>query len=321
MLFSIWTYAHADTAQPILMVQQDLGGMLADAIRAGSASAAGHVTSGGSAAACATQPAGMPRLVVVAGQPRKLEVEACRQNAASDVLAVTIGYQAVALVTPANAPVFRLRSADLFRAVAQHADDERPPTVWRDLNPDLPALGIGLLAPPAGSAAARLLNTYIMEPECTQMGGARLPFERDARIDYCGALRAAPTITRRKDGMSGLAAWAAASPAGQLAVVDLEELRRLDGAAVALPLDDVMPLTANIESGLYPASEKITLLIVMPHDTLQASRDAARRNAFDLLSEASIGPDGTLAHAGLVPLPPAERVAARSSAIAFVETP
>jgi hypothetical protein len=41
--------------------------------------------------------------------------------------------------------------------------------------------------------------------------------------------------------------------------------------------------------------------------------------AFSLLAEASIGPTGSLAPAGLLPLPPPDRIAARTQAVAFLE--
>jgi hypothetical protein len=83
----------------------------------------------------------------------------------------------------------------------------------------------------------------------------------------------------------------------------------------------VLPTAANVASGAYPAAEATTLVIVVPHDTPPGRRYAARRAVFELLSERSIGPDGNLAQAGLVPLAPTERVASRLRAVAFVESP
>ena len=51
---------------------------------------------------------------------------------------MTIGYQAVALVVPADAPAFPLGVTDLFRAVAGHSDQRPFPVVWRDVDPNLP---------------------------------------------------------------------------------------------------------------------------------------------------------------------------------------
>ena len=297
----------------------------ATAAQAMNGAAPGRIVASSLDAACAEQPSTTPRLALVSGQPRDAELEACRQKAASDVFAVTIGYQAAALVTPATGAAFALQSADLFHAMAAHADARPAPTVWRDVNPTLPALKLGLLAAPVGSASNRLLNTYVMEPACSQQDGARLPFDATSRVAFCGTLRSDPAIVRRDDDPASadraMAAWAAAAPAGQIAVVTLAELRRYAGVMVPLPLDGVLPTPANVASGAYPAAEATTLLIVVPHDAPPARREAARRAVFELLSERSVGPDGSLAQAGLVPLAPTERVASRLRAVTFLEHP
>jgi hypothetical protein len=125
---------------------------------------------------------------------------------------------------------------------------------------------------------------------------------------------------QRQTNAQDLAAWAADAPAGQLAVVRVSALRRLDGLVIPLPLDGVLPTSVNIASGRYVAAERIELLIVVPKNSDRSARDAARIGALDLLGEASIGPDGNLVAVGLIPLTTAERVAARSQALALLET-
>jgi len=74
-----------------------------------------------------------------------------------------------------------------------------------------------------------------------------------------------------------------------------------------------------LESARYPAAKKIELMIVMPNGADQSKRTDARNLAFNLLAETSIGPTGSLANAGLLPLPPPERISARSQAVAFMD--
>jgi phosphate transport system substrate-binding protein len=303
-----------------LFVDRSLGDALVSALRPVGGRGDAQLA-GGNDAACAAQPAGTARLAVLARQPRPPEIETCQRQAGADVVTLTIGYQAVALVAPANAPVFPLQSSDLFRAVARNGGGSRAPAVWRDVDATLPALQVGFLAPPAGSSASRLLNSYVMEPACDQTRGGRMPFERANRAEFCSALRGDPGIKERRGGGQEVADWAASAPAGQVAVISVAELRALDQVVLPLPLDGVLPTAANVETGRYPAAEKISLLIVVPADALPARRDAARQAVFDLLAERSIGPEGSLTTAGLIPLPPAERVAARARAMAFVEHP
>jgi len=270
---------------------------------------------------CAEWRAGSPRLVIVAGQPTPMEIETCRQTAAAAVLAMTIGYQAIVFVTPASASAFAIHLPELFRALAQHAGDQPAPANWSDVDPSLPNLSVGFLAPPVGSVASRLLSTYVMEPACSQLPDASVPFERASRLEYCGAVRNGPGIVRRPDTPTSLDDWAASASGGQLAAVNLAELRHLGRSVVALPLDDVLPTEANIEAGRYQAAEPVTVLIVMPHDNRSATPEATRQAAFERLSERVIGPAGSLALGGMIPLPPEDRVAVRSRAIGFLENP
>jgi phosphate transport system substrate-binding protein len=310
---------YADTPGFVFVIQDELGTALIHAAQGDPP--VGRVIAAPSGAVCADQPADLPRLALVTGTPRPLDLDACRQKSTSDVLAITIGYQAIALVAPANARAFSLPAIALFHAVGAHADARIAPKLWRDVDPSLPALPLGLLAPADATATSRLLNTYVMEPACSADDGARVPFEATRRIAFCGTLRADPAIVQRKGDDQEITAWAASAPAGQLAVLTLAELRRFDRVVVPLPLDGVLPTAANITSGAYPAAEPTTLLIVMPHDLSPARRDATRRAVFELLSERNVGPDGNLARAGLMPLSPTERVAARLQAVAFVDHP
>ncbi len=313
--------AHAETPDFLLVVQQELDPALATAVRANGDGDKGTIRIADIDAVCAEQPADTPRFALFAGRPQQADLDACHRTAASDVLAVTIGYQAVALVTPARSAAFPLHSTDLFRAVTAHADPQRVPAVWRDVTPKLPALPIGLFAPPEGSTADRLLDTYVMDPACGEQDGTRPPNDSIVQVDFCHALRAAPVVLRRKGNDHEVADWAASAAAGQLAVVSLAELRKLDHVVMPLPLDDVMPTAANIASGHYPAAEPVTLLVVVPSNIPAERRGAARGAIFELLSERCIGPDGNLAQAGLVPLPPADRVATRMRTVAFVQHP
>lgn len=316
LLLAVPALARAGTPGIHLVIQYELGEALTTALLAFDGAAAIRP-----AAACAEQRPGMPRLAVVAGQPGRLEIAACRRTAAAEILAVTIGFQAIALVTPVSGPAFPVHSSDLFHALAEHTGRRPIPAVWRDVSPNLPDLPIGFLAPPDGSLAGRLFTTYIMEPACIETRSASMPFELTGRMEFCGTLRTAPVILRRHGGGNTIADWAASALPGQLAVTTLAELRGLGRAVAVLPLGDVLPTGDNVGAGRYPGAESVVLLIVAPHDIIQAYRDALRHAAFELLSERSIGPQGSLVLAGLMPLPPADRVALRSRAIAFVENP
>jgi phosphate transport system substrate-binding protein len=269
-------------------------------------------------AACSTDAGPAPRLAVMARALTKAQIDRCTQNANADVQSVMVGHQAVALVASSASKVWSMNAAALFRALGQNSDVPRPMN-WSDIDPHYPNLPIAVLLPAANSEEQRLFDKSVMEPGCDSTAGAHLPFDIRARTSFCAALRSDIPVTRRQGGVDAIASWAASAPPGQIAVVSVAELAQLDSRVVPLLLDGILPTGVNIDSGHYPVTEAVELLIVVPHAADPAQRNAARIMAFKLLAEASIGPTGTLAPAGLLPLPPTERVAARSQAVAMME--
>jgi len=304
----------------LLFADRDLGEALAKAVQdLGSDTWRVDVRPSVTGAACAASSGAAPRLALSAHMPSRAELEACARTASADVDAVGIGRQAVALVVPAGSPVWSVDAAALFRALGQNSGEKPHPAAWNDIDPAYPHLPIGLLVPPTGSRAQHLFDALIMEPGCDRAAGARMPFDLTSRTGFCGALRGDIPIAQRDSDVQAVTNWATAAPPGHIAIVTITELRQLGGRAVPLLLDGALPTAANLDNGRYPATEKVQLLIVVPHAADRTRRNDARALAFDLLAEASIGPAGSLTPAGLIPLAPTDRVAARSQAIAILE--
>jgi phosphate transport system substrate-binding protein len=270
-------------------------------------------------AACTATPGKTPRLALVSSHLEPGYIEACARGANARVATVALGYQAVALVTPARAPIWPIASAALSRALTDSTEDSRRPTVWSELDPTYPRLPIGVLLAPSGSTDDRLFQALILAPTCSAAAGAKLPLRPGNGSLACGALRSDLPGVRRSSGERDLAGWATSAPLGQLAVVRLAELRQLGELVVPLPLDGQLPTAARIANGSYPAATTVELLIVIPRGGDNAGRGETWKMTFDLLAETSIGPAGTLVAAGLIPLPPAQRVASRSEALKFLQ--
>jgi phosphate transport system substrate-binding protein len=312
----------ADAAQSGLPIfaDRDLGEALAQAVQGlGPDAQRVEIRPSASAAACATAPGTAPRLALLARIPTRAELDRCGQAASAEVTIVEIGRQAVAVVVPISSPVWPVNATGLFRALAQNSGDTPRAMNWNEIDPSYPKLPIGLLLPPANSRTRELFNTLIMQSGCDRMATARMPFDLKGRATYCTSPRADIQVSEREGGVQGLVGWVAAALPGQIAIVSVAELRQLDQRVVPLLLDGALPTAANIDSGRYPAAEKIELMIVMPNGANRTQRADARNVAFNLLAEASIGPSGSLAPAGLIPLPPPERIAARTQAVAFLE--
>jgi hypothetical protein len=312
--------ARAATPAIVLLADRDLDDRLSQAI-GNLASDATRIEMGSADAACGAAASAKPRLAVFTNPPSPDYLEACERSADAQVVSVALGYQAIALVGPARGPVWPLGSDALFRSLSEHREENSRPANWSDVDSAYPKLPIGLLLSPSASVAERLFDLHVMAPPCIAAAGEGLPFDAANRFRYCTAVRRDLPTVQRQSYAQDLAVWAASAPSGQIAVVRVAELRRLDGLVTPLPLDGVLPTSANIASGRYAAAETVALLLVVPKNGDESGRGEARTIAFDLLAEASIGPDGTLVSAGLVPLTATERVAARSQALTLLAHP
>jgi ABC-type phosphate transport system substrate-binding protein len=314
------TSAGAAPQGPSLFADRELGDLLIQAVQSlGPDVPRLGIQLSARAAACAETPGSAPRLALLASTPTRVQLEHCGQSASAEVSIVDMGRQAVAVVVPINSPVWSVNATGLFRALGLNSGETVQATTWNEIDPSYPTLPIGLLAPSARSRSRHLFDALIMQSGCDRAATARTPFDLKSRAAFCAALRTDIQVSQHEEGDQGLANWAAAAPPGQIAITSVDELRQLEHRMVPLLLDGALPTAANIDSGRYPAAEKIDLMIVMPLGASQTQRTEARDLAFNLLAEGTIGPMGRLAHAGLIPLPPPERIAARSQAIAFLE--
>ena len=269
-------------------------------------------------AACTTLPGNRVRFALLARNPSQAEIDVCAGGVRADVIAVPVGFQAMALATPANGVVFSVSSADLFRALRANAAGARP-TTWDQLGAGYPSAPIAVLAAPPGSITQQVFDAR-MEATCFGTApAAGMPFDRAGRLAYCGALRKDASVQPRPAGAGAVAAWAKTAGAGAVALVSVSELAALDGVVVPLLIDNVTPSAVNIAAGRYGAARPVTLMIVLPREADAARRDLARKAAFDLMAESMIGPGGALGGGGVIALQPADRLEARTKAVAFIE--
>lgn len=289
-------------AQPVTLHIDAAAAALRDGIALPAAAPAWSTAPDAIQAACATPGAAIRLILVARGVPR-LGSEACRRGGA-ELLVLTLGHQALVMVTPSGAAATSIDPAALFRAFAANAPAGTPAGA--------PA---ALLAPAAGSRDDALFSALILESGClAALPAAALPHDAAARATFCGALRNG--VPRRaaaslSEGVAQLRSWAAGAPPGAVAAIGMAEWRELAGAVLPLPVEGMLPTAANLHAGTYPAARPVQLLVVLPRAAGMRARDAALDIGFALLSEAVTGPMGSLAAQGVTAVAPAERVDAR----------
>lgn len=166
--------------------------------------------------------------------------------------------------------------------------------------------------PAQGTDGRQLFDDLVLEAGCRKVRGIRLVFEASYRRGKC--------ITLREDGavtvLPSLDVPAAvfAAPAGTIGVMPMVEVANSGGNLIALSLDGVDATASTVASLEYDQTRVVYLYAKRQHARNQSGVGVVRGIAEMLVEatrEAAIGPGGYLTSSGLVPLPPADRLAQR----------
>lgn len=247
--------------------------------------------------------------------------QSCRMNGVRDVVELKLGFGAVVLVARRGDPMPQLSSRNLQEALAA----ERPTndgvfaantyTSWSQLGRGLPPSPIRVLVPRGDSGTRQLFEDLVLESGCRDIKEMRLLFDAGFRRSKCITMRTDGRVVEVPEDQT--VAQLMTSPPGTLAVVTFDEAMRSGGNLIALPLDGVLPTIASIASMDYDPTRVVYLYAKRQHARNKQGVGVVHGIAellAEAASESATGPAGFLARAGLVSLPPAERVAQRSIA-------
>lgn len=245
----------------------------------------------------------------------------CRMNGVRDVVEIKLGFGAVVLVARRGDPMPQLSARNLQEAMAA----ERPTSdgifapntyaTWSQIGRGLPPSPIRVLVPRGDSGTRQLFEDLVLESGCRNNKEMRLLFDAGFRRRKCISLRTDGRVVEVAEEQT--VATLMSSPPGTLAVVTFDEAMRSGGNLIALTLDGVLPTIASIAAMDYDPTRIFYLYAKRQHARNKQGVGVVHGIAELLIeasSESATGPAGFLARAGLVSLPPAERIRQRSIA-------
>lgn len=260
-------------------------------------------------ALCQGQGSSTPDIAAASRAMTDAERDLCAINGAGPIIEVQIGRDGIVLAELVESPPFALTLRQLFRAVAAALPAygtwvPNPHRRWQDVDPSLPSLPIRVYGPTPGSSGTwDAFEDLVMIPGCAAL--ARQP----------GSGLASCTAPRQDGG------FIAAGEDDAMIVKVLERQPQalgLFGFSLldtnrdrlrGVPLNGVAPSFETIADGTYPLARPLRLYIKAAHlNTVAGLR--AYVEAF--LSERSVGVEGILTDAGLIPLAPDSRDAMRA---------
>ncbi|WP_075216939.1 PstS family phosphate ABC transporter substrate-binding protein [Mongoliimonas terrestris] len=240
----------------------------------------------------------------------------CRASGVIDVADLRIGTDALVPAAGAAAPRLDLSPAEWFRAIGERSlvDGQLLPNRierWSELRPDLPDVPVRVLLPAPNHGARALVDRALLLEGCKAAGLHAVYL--DAGYEPGRADRACQTL--RGDGRVGEIADDGALIAAlgrDPAAVGFVGRGHLAAAPnlKPLPLGGVPATAETIADGRWPLPVPVHLIVKKAHlGLVPGLRDFVALFAADAVA----GDGAPLARAGLVPVPPAERAAARAA--------
>lgn len=255
----------------------------------------------------------------ITGASRRIteaEYRDCASNGVTDMTEARFGEDGLSLAQSLAGPPFAVGSLDLFRALAAEvpvggALVANPYRRWREIDPRLPDMPIQVFGPAPTSGSRDIFVALVMRPACASFPefAALAP---EAREIACGRLRQDGPYIETGENDSTVIHRLAADPEA-LGIFGFSFIFENRDILRALAIDGVAPSVETLSEGTYRLTRPLFLYVKNPHRAVVPGMEELLRA---YLSEEAIGPDGYLAERGLVPLPAAERAAARATVAA-----
>ncbi|BBK42746.1 phosphate ABC transporter substrate-binding protein [Allostella vacuolata] len=258
-----------------------------------------------------------PDIAILSRRLSATLLEACHENGVRDIVEVQIGLGAIVLAANRGDPAPALTSRQVYEALAAErvsgeAFVPNTAATWSQIAPYLPNIPIRVIVPAEGSGTRRLFEDLVLEAGCRHIPGIRLLFEAAYRRGKC--------VTMRTDGavvavpLLDVPAVVFAAAPGTIGVMPLAEVMSSGGNLVALSLDGIDATAASVSSQEYEQTRVIYLYAKRQHARNQSGVGVVRgisEMLTEATREAAVGPGGYLSNSGLIPLPPADRLAQR----------
>ena len=246
------------------------------------------------------------------------EVERCASNGVTDILEVKVGYDGIVLANSRQSDRLEISLRDLWLALAAEvpaASGEESlvansAETWADVNPDLPAVKIEVLAPPPTSGTRDAFVELAMEGGCKHFDWIKAMKKEDKKRykAVCHTIREDGAFIEAGENDNLIVQKLDANPNafGVFGFSFLDQnADKLRGSIV----NGVEPEFENISDGSYPVARALYFYVKKAH---VGSVPGIEEFLAEFSAEKAWGPDGYLADKGLIPMPGAEREQFRS---------
>jgi phosphate transport system substrate-binding protein len=240
------------------------------------------------------------------------EVELCASNGVTEITEVKIGYYGIVLANSRKSSQIDVSRQQIFLALAREVptgkDGELEPNPykkWSDIDSSLPDIKIEVMGPPPTSGTRDAFVELAMEGGCKKFEWIKAMKKEDKNRykAICHTIREDGAFVEAGEN-DNLIVQKLDANANAFGVFGYSFLDQNSDVIQGSKVDGVDPTFENIAAGDYPVSRPLFFYVKKAHaDVIPGIKEYVA----EFTSDRSMGDDGYLADAGLIPMPKDER--------------
>jgi len=256
-----------------------------------------------------------PDLMASSRPITEAERQGCIENGAGDLTEIEVGRDALVLINAGAEPRISLSRGQLFAALAAQVEQNgrivpNGASRWSDLDPELPAQPILIMAPEPNTVAESNLRDLVMAQAC--LGSPAIAaLDPEERERVCHGLRRDNRLVPPAKHEEKVLTWLKDNPDG-FALTSFVTHQHFDGRTAANAVEGVTPTVDTLGDGRYPLAAGLYIYVKDRH---VKSLPSLQQLLNELVGDWAIGPDGYLRAKGLVPLDDRSRNRARDQVL------
>ena len=221
------------------------------------------------------------------------EIAACNANGVTDIREIRIGYDGIVFASRLDGPEFAFEPRHIYAAIGANLPEGMArPTVWSDIDPNLPAQSIMMAIPGSNHGTREVFEERVLVAGCLAIMGA------DVEHDTCLGLRQDNVVEISGDYTETLARLNSDTDTVGVFGLSFYDQNR-DSLRVAT-IDGVTPSLETVASGEYLVSRPLFFYVKGEHlGVIPGIEDYT----MFFLSDMMAGLGGRLEMSGLIPAP------------------
>ena len=228
------------------------------------------------------------------------EWENCQKNGVTDIIEVAFGNDGIAFANDRSGPRLNLTRRQLWMALAEKGPK---PEKWNEIDPSLPDTKISVMVPPPTSGTRDAWNSLVMKKGCP---AAVLKADKKS----CAILREDGAAIEAGENDALIVQKLEADPTA-FGIFGFSYLENNRDRIQAASIEGVEIDIDSIQNYSYPISRPLFFYVKKAHIGVVPG---LQEYLAEFTAEESIGDDGYLLDAGLVPLSEDKRVQLRKEA-------